>query len=150
MPLVKYKDHYLKFDLKKKHINNIWPTIIPSSSISFTRKFFFKCIKLGIFNNYELLEIDFRINAYSRNIEKNYVILDNNLTVYRNVFGGIMSNIKKFTYIWWTKRLQAHFFMRFIYKIKNKNYFYINADFIFTLIIIYIFNIFCGKPSLRN
>ena len=45
------------------------------------------------------MEIDFRINVFSRNIEKKFIILDKNLTVYRNVHGGIMDNIKKFSYI---------------------------------------------------
>ena len=150
LPLVKSNNFYKKFKLKKKFNQNIWPTIIPTSSISLRRNFFSKCLKLGIFSNYNLLEIDFRINVFSRNIEKKFIILDKNLTVYRNVHGGIMDNIKKFSYIWWAKREQAHFFMRHIYKVYQKKYFYVNADFIFTLIMNFILRFFYKKSLHRN
>jgi glycosyltransferase involved in cell wall biosynthesis len=150
LPLVKSKNACKKFELKKKFNQSIWPTIIPTSSISFRRNFFSKCLKLGIFNDYNFLEIDFRINVFSRNIEKKFIILDKNLTVYRDVRGGIMDNIKKHSYNWWIKRQQAHFFMRNIYKIKNKKYFYINADFVFTLIINFILRFFYEKSLHRN
>jgi glycosyltransferase involved in cell wall biosynthesis len=149
LPIVKSNNNYKKFKLKKRLNQNIWPTIIPTSSISLRRNFFFKCLKLGIFNNYNHLEIDFRINVFSRNIEKKFIIYDKNLTVYRDVNGGIMDNIKKFSYIWWIKRQQAHFFMRDIYKINNKNYIYFNFDFILTLIVNFFLCLFY-KKSLRH
>ena len=134
-PLIKLNNKLEKFRLKDKFLKNIWPTIIPTSSISIRRKIFSEYLKLGIFNKYSLLEIDFRINAVSRVLDNNFYILNSNLTVYRKTYGGIMSNIKKFSYKWWDKRLQAHFFMRYIYKIRNKNNFYINVDFILTIIV---------------
>ena len=68
------------------------------------------------------MEIDFRINVYSRCIEKNYKIISENLTVYRNVEGSINTSIKRFTKIWWLKRLQAHQFMNYIFKKYNLKY----------------------------
>lgn len=150
LPLVKSNSVYKKFELKKKLNKNIWPTIIPTSSISLRRNFFSRCLKLGIFNDYNLLEIDFRINVFSRNIKKNFIILDKNLTVYTDVHGGVMDNIKKFSYIWWIKRLQAHFFMRHIYKISRKEVVYVNTDFIFTLIVNFFLKFFYKKSLLRN
>lgn len=150
LPIVKLNNSYKKFKLNKKLNQNIWPTIIPTSSISLRRNFFSKCLKLGIFNNYNHLEIDFRINVFSRNIEKKFIIIDKNLTVYRDVNGGIMDNIKKFSYIWWIKRQQAHFFMRDIYKINNKKNVYINFDFIFSLIVNCFLYLFYKKSSHRN
>ena len=143
--LIKLNNKLEKFRLKDKFLKNIWPTIIPTSSISIRRKIFSEYLKLGIFNKYSLLEIDFRINAVSRVLDNNFYILNSNLTVYRKTYGGIMSNIKKFSYKWWDKRLQAHFFMRYIYKIRNKNNFYINVDFILTIIVKFFLSLFHKK-----
>jgi glycosyltransferase involved in cell wall biosynthesis len=132
LPVVEKNDYFNKFKLKKKFQKNIWPTIINTSSITIKSNFLKKCYYNNIFNNYDLLEIDFRINAYSRCIEKNYKIISENLTVYRSVKGSIISNIKKFSKTWWIKRLQAHEFMHQLYLEKNIDYKKKNIDYILT------------------
>ena len=118
LPLVK-KFHYMtKFKLKQKKQKYIWPTIINTSSISLSKSYLKKCIERNILQNFNFLEIDFRINVYSRCIDKNFTIIDQDVTVYRQVENSIMSNIKKYSAKWWHKRLEAHKFMEEEY---NKN-----------------------------
>jgi len=119
LPIIKKKNYKKKFSLKKKYQKNIWPTIIPTSSISFSRVFFKKCLDLKIFNKFDLLEIDFRINVLAINFFKNYYITKQNITYYRETENSIMSNMKKYSKKWWIKRNQAHQYMINLFK-RNK------------------------------
>ena len=119
LPIIKKKNFNKKFKLKKKMQKDIWPTIIPTSSISMRRSFFKKCLNLKIFNKFNLLEIDFRINVLAINFFKNYYILKENVTFYRETEASIMSNLKKYSKKWWIKRNQAHEYMINLLK-KNK------------------------------
>jgi glycosyltransferase involved in cell wall biosynthesis len=126
LPVKKYNFRNIKFKNKKKIQKNIWPTIIPTSSISFKKNFFIKFMKKGLLRQYNNLEIDFRLNVYTRSIYQNYYICEENITYYRQVSDGIMSNIKKFTKKWWVKRLEAHNYMKkllFNHNIKYNNKF---------------------------
>ena len=118
LALIKNVNLTKKFKLKKKYQRNIWPTIINTSSITIKRTFLKECIEKGIFEKFDFLEVDFRINIYSRCIKKNFEIISEDITVYRKVSGSIMSQIRKFSKKWWNKRLEAHEFMREEY---NKN-----------------------------
>ena len=136
----KNNDLLYKFKLKKKIQKNIWPTIINTSSISIKNFFLKQCFEDKLFINYEIMEVDFRINVYSRCIDKNYKIIPENLTVYRNVEGSITTSIKKFSKRWWLKRLQAHQYMNYIfnkYNLKYNNIF----DYSFTKLLSIIFNL---------
>ncbi len=119
LPIISYKNKKYKFKLKNKNQKNIWPSIIPTSSISLRRSFFKKLVNLKLTKDFNLLAIDFRINVLSINILKNYHILRGNLTFYTKVDDGIMSNIKKYSKLWWVMRKQAHQFMTILLK-KNK------------------------------
>ena len=137
---VKNNDLLYKFKLKKKFQKNIWPTIINTSSISIKKNFLDKCFGDKLFEDYEMMEIDFRINVYSRCIEKKYKIIPENLTIYRNVEGSLITSIKKFSKKWWLKRLQAHQFMNYVfskYNLKYKNIF----DYSFTKFLSIVFNL---------
>ena len=81
--------------------------------------------------NYQNLEIDFRLNVYTRKLNTNYIISNKDLTNYRQVSDGIMSNIKKYSKKWWIKRLEAHQYMEkiFLNIIKKYN---ISFDFLLT------------------
>ena len=120
LPFIKDKEKFKKFSLKQKFFNNLWKTTIPTSSISLKREFFNTCLKANLFKNFNLLEIDFRINVFAQNIEKNFQISDESLNIYRKVDEGITGKNKKFSFIWWKKRLQAHEFMKKIYLKKIK------------------------------
>ena len=122
LPIKRYPSYNKKFKVKKKLQKNIWPSIIPTSSISCRRIFFNKFLKRSFLKDYKNLEIDFRFNVYSRNIYKNFYICKNNITNYRQVNDGIMSNIKKFSKKWWIKRLEAHKFMQKLFSNHNIKY----------------------------
>ena len=78
-----------------------------------------------------MLEIDFRINIYSRNIKKNFAIIQEPCTVYRQVDNSIMGNMKKYSTGWWKKRKQAHEFMKIMY-LNNGLKYHNKFDFILT------------------
>ena len=122
LPIKKYNSQKIKFSNKKKIQKNIWPSIIPTSSISCERFFFNQFMKKCFLKNYENLEIDFRLNVYSRNLDKNFFICKDDITYYRQVNDGIMSNIKKFSKKWWVKRLAAHNFMEKLFSNYNLKY----------------------------
>jgi len=139
LPMIKVNELYKKFENKPKMQNKIWPTIIPSSSISMKRSFFEECISVGLFSNYNILEIDFRINVYARIIKNNFKILNTHLNVYRQVDDSIMSSHRKYSKFWWQKRLQAHQFMK--EWIEKNNQSYSTVDYLITKIIVSIFNL---------
>ena len=122
LPLIKKLDFINKMKLKNKKQNYIWPTIINTSSIAITKFFLKECIGRKIFEKFNFLEIDFRINIYSRCINKKFKIIDQDVTVYRQVEDSIMSNIKKYSSKWWLKRLEAHKFMEEQYSKNNLVY----------------------------
>ncbi len=118
LPVEKFKSYSKKFSVKKKLQKNIWPTIIPTSSISCRRNFFNRFIKKNFLKKFKNLEIDFRLNVYSRVLDKKFLITKKDLTTYRKVDDGIMSNYNKFSKKWWIKRFEAHKFMRELF-LKN-------------------------------
>ena len=122
LPLIQLNEKFSKLKLKKKFQKNIWPTIINTSAISVKKKYLEKCINLKLFENYNLLEIDFRLNVVSRCIDNNFFIFKEPLSVYRIVQNSIMAKSQKFSKKWWSRRLQAHNYMKKIYKINNKIY----------------------------
>jgi len=115
-------NEFSQFKIRKKISKDIWPTIINTSSISLKRKFLIDTLEHTFINNYNLLEIDFRINVYSRNIKKNFTIIKEPYTVYRQLENSIMGNIKKYSKTWWQKRKQAHTFMKNIYSNNTMEY----------------------------
>jgi len=122
LSLKKKNNSYKKFILKKKFQKFIWPTIINSSSITVSKLFLNKCLKNDVLEKFNYLEIDFRINVYSRCIIKNFLIINENITVYRLVENSVMSNLKKYSSRWWYKRFEAHEFMKELYKRNNLVY----------------------------
>tara|TARA_B100000579_G_C22771680_1_gene824283 strand:- start:180 stop:959 length:780 start_codon:yes stop_codon:yes gene_type:complete len=131
IPIIKDKTKLTRFVNKKKFQKNIWPTIIPTSSICMRRSFFDYCLNKGLFNDFFNLEVDFRINVLCRNIKNNYFISQKKLTVYRKVENGIMSNINKYEKKWWQKRLEAHNFMKILY-LNNKDVYKNKLDYYLT------------------
>lgn len=127
LPEIKKDDNLMQLKLKKKYQQNIWPTIINTSSITIKKDFLKNLFQKKLFENFNLLEIDFRLNVYSRCIDKKYLIIRDKTTVYRYVEGSIITSIKKFSKNWWIKRLQAHEYMSYIFKINNLHYKY-NID----------------------
>ena len=114
-PIILKKNKRSKFLIKKKKFSNsVWPTILPTSSISFKRNFFLRNTTFLKENKYPLLEIDFRLELinYVTNRSFSCPSVADELTVYRMVKNGIMHNNLKFSIKWWKKRLQAYKFFK--------------------------------------
>ena len=54
-------------------------------------------------NNFNKLEIDFRLNVFA-NIDKKISKLNDKLTFYNQTQNGIMSSYKKYDKNWWEKK----------------------------------------------
>ena len=52
--------------------------------------------------------MDLRIHLYTKYIMKDYYILDENLTYYRQSQDNVTSKFKKFSKTWWKRRNDAH------------------------------------------
>ena len=139
IPTIKSKNSYKKFKIKNKKTKNIWPTIIPTSSIAMRRNFFNQYLKSDNLCKFNLLEIDFRINVLAFNILKNFLVLDKNFTYYRVTKNSIMDNTRKYSKKWWLKRKQAHEYMFKLFR-KNKVD-YKNLDFSVTNVFNYLLKI---------
>tara|TARA_B100000795_G_scaffold269884_1_gene260912 strand:+ start:8550 stop:9338 length:789 start_codon:yes stop_codon:yes gene_type:complete len=138
-PIILINNKFDNFIIKKKFSKNIWPTTYPTSSINIKKDLLKIFFENKTFGSYPLLEIDFRITTLSKMIYKNFLIIDERLTIYRKVSDGIMSKNKKFSNNWWIKRLSAHHFIRDIYK-KTEIIYKKNYDFYLTKTIVYLLN----------
>lgn len=139
IPTIKNKNILKKMVIKNKKIKNIWPTILPTSSIAMRRSFFKRFLASDNFRKFNLLEIDFRINVLAFNILKNFLVVNKNLTYYRVTKNSIMDNTRKYSKKWWFKRKQAHEYM---FKLLKKNKIrYKNIDFSVTNIFNYFLKV---------
>ena len=138
-PTILANNEFTPLQIKKKYNRKIWPTTIPTSGISFKRAFFENCLEFNLFDNYPTLEIDFRLNFFAQRIQRKFLTIKENLTIYRKVNDGIMSNVNFFSYNWWLKRLQAHYFIIKVYK-KNELNYKKNYDFYLTKITVWLLN----------
>ena len=134
-PRVLINSKIVPLKLKNSIFNNVWSSTVPTSGISFKRDYFNFCLKTDLLRNFPLIEIDFRLNFFSKKIDNKYVVLKEYLTFYRKVEDGIMSKIKKFSKKWWVKRLEAHYFIKEVY-IANSIKYNENYDFYLTKLIV--------------
>tara|TARA_B110000967_G_scaffold199734_1_gene234499 strand:- start:83 stop:865 length:783 start_codon:yes stop_codon:yes gene_type:complete len=134
------KSNKNQFNFKMKKKTSIWPTIFPTSCISFRRNFFKKFIKNLEKTNYPNLEIDARLTIFSNFFNNEYNLLNKQLTHYAYDENGITANKKKFSWLWWIRRDEAYKYLRFIMK-KKQIIFKDSLDYYITLSISYIFKI---------
>jgi glycosyltransferase involved in cell wall biosynthesis len=139
VPSILANNKFTRLKIKKKYNKNIWPTTIPTSGISFKRVFFENCLEFDLFDSYPTLEIDFRLNFFAQRIQRKFLTIKEDLTIYRKVNDGIMSKVNFFSYNWWLKRLQAHYFIIEAYK-KNEIEYKKNYDFYLTKITVWFLN----------
>ncbi len=140
--VVNFPQKKSNFNLKRIHVDNsIWPSIFPTSCISFRRSFFIKFKKKLISEGFPNLEIDARliIYAYHISLNKKITIMSKKLTKYVKSHNNISSYYSKFSINWWRKRKEAFDYLRYILKTKNKNfirsldYFVTNMIYLLTL-----------------
>ena len=131
IPFSKYKNFLPKI---KNHSNSIWPSIVPTSGISMRRKTIKKFFELSKIEKFPHLEIDSRIMIFSYHYLNEVNLVKKKITYYGIDENGISSKYKKFSKLWWQKRLQAFNYLRYILK-RKKKCFIISFDYIITLII---------------
>ena len=122
------------FNEKNRKNYSIWPTIIPTSCISFKRSFFKKFLKLIEKNKYENLEIDARLTIFSKFFLNQFNLIPIRLTYYSIDPNGITSKIKKLSIRWWIRRYEAFKYLEFILK-KRKKPFKPSLDYYLTCLI---------------
>ena len=118
LPIYKYKNKLKPIKNKKKIISNFWPFIPPQSCIVMKREKFREIIKKINFNLFPDIWMDFRIGIYLKYITKDFYILDQNLTYYRQSQEMISANFKFLSFAWWKRRKQAHHYVRYFF-LKN-------------------------------
>ena len=136
------KKIYAKNIINKKSLKkDIWPRFpIAGSCISFKRKFYKKYSNLINNKNFSMLTLDFRLAVISNTISNDFELLNKNLTFYfQDKKGESYSNFKKFGKNWWSRRKQAHDFMKMINR-KHKVSLKTKSDYLTTNFIEKIYN----------
>ena len=131
LPIIKYEKKMKFAKNKKKLLDNYWPYIPPQSCISIRRKHFKKMMNKINFNLFPDIWMDFRIALYLKYISKNFFILNNNLTFYRQSPKMVSSNFKFLSTSWLKRRMQAHNYVKYFY-LKNKINYRKNLDYFIT------------------
>ena len=131
LPIIKYEKKMKFAKNKKKLLDNYWPYIPPQSCISIRRKHFKKMMNKINFNLFPDIWMDFRIALYLKYISKNFFILNNNLTFYRQSPKMVSSNFKFLSTSWLKRRMQAHNYVKYFY-LKNKINYKKNLDYFIT------------------
>ncbi len=117
-PIYVYGNKHVFEKKRFKIFKSYWPYIHPTSCISIRKNAIndlFNSISFGDYNN---TWMDFRTCIYSNYILKNFIILKDNLTFYRQTSHNYSSNYKKYTINWWKKRLEAQ---KFFFEFANRN-----------------------------
>jgi glycosyltransferase involved in cell wall biosynthesis len=131
LPIFKYRNKLKFIKNKKKIISNYWPYIPPQSCIAMKREHFIKIFKMINFNLFPDIWMDFRIGLYLKYIEKNFFIIDKNLTYYRQSHDMISSNFSFLSFAWWKRRKQAHDYAKYFFE-RNKILHVKNLDYLLT------------------
>jgi len=131
LPIHAYSDKIKIIRNKKKIIPSYWPYIPPQSCVAIKRNHFNKMINKINFNLFPDIWMDFRIAIYLKYIEKNFFILEKNLTIYRQSPKMISSKFIFLSFNWWKRREQAHAYVKYFF-FKNKIQYKKNIDYFFT------------------
>jgi len=131
LPIYKYSNKLKFIKNKKKIISNFWPFIPPQSCIVMKREKFKEIIKKINFNLFPDIWMDFRIGMYLKYIKKDFYILDQNLTYYRQSQEMISANFKFLSFAWWKRRKQAHDYVQYFF-FKNNIRYKKNLDYLIT------------------
>ena len=107
-------------NIYQKKVNNIfktyWGYIHPTSCISMRKNFVDKVFNSTINENFPNIWLDLRILLYAKCV-KEYRVIEENLTYYRQSNQNVSSKFKKFTKSWWQRRKEAHdYFFYFMEK----------------------------------
>ena len=130
-----------KMNIQYEARKNKWPKFPPTSCISFRKKNLDTVIKKVFINNYPDLWIDFRLASFFAIKKKQFNLLNDHLTFYRQSETSFDKRYNKFlNFAWWRRRNQAFDFINQIDKKNNKNY--QTFDYFLTRVINKLFFIF--------
>ena len=130
-----------KMNFQYGNRKNRWPKFPPTSCISFRKKNLETIIKKISLNGYPDLWIDFRLASFFSIKKKQFNLLNNYLTFYRQSEASFDKRYKKFLNVaWWRRRNQAFDFINEIDKKNIKNY--KNFDYYLTRITNQLLSIF--------
>lgn len=137
-PILTYENNKQETVLPKKTINKYWGYIHPTSCITARKKFILDNYNKFSESNYTDIWIDFRILVYSKFVFNNYIILNKNLTYYRQSEVNISSKFKKYSKNWWVRRNTA---LNFLFDVAKKENIKIkkNLDYFLTKFFIMFF-----------
>ena len=112
-----------KISLKKTN-NTLkkWSFIFPTSCISFRRKFFDKFIKYSRFKEFKDLGIDARLIIFAEYYLNDHNIIKNKLNSYTFNETGNYTVYKHLGINWWISRNEAFEYLKYILKLRNKNF----------------------------
>ena len=128
-PIYFYPDQNLKIKKKLKNktfVFHTWPYFNTTSTMVFRRNFLKKLLNdLNFSNNhYEKMFFDARAFIYTYFFEKNYLIIDEHLTLYtQNLRGDTLKYYNKKNINWWKRRQEYHEFVKNLFKKKSKFHF---------------------------
>ena len=135
LPIYKYDKKSVLKKNKKKFYKSFWPNIFPTSCIAIKKDELINNLSYLDYQNFPDVWLDFRIIIVSEYIlKKETVILNENLTYYRQTKTNISSKFKFLSKMWWIRRYQAHNYIKFFFKI-NKISFKPNTDYFLTKMI---------------
>lgn len=117
----KTSNAFFKFKHKNKN-KHIWPTIFPTSCISARRSFLKKFFKYSLPKKFKNLAIDARLSIFAKYFYNDYNILDKELNTYAIDQKGNWSIYKHLSINWWISRNEAFEYLKFILKLRNKNF----------------------------
>ncbi len=134
LPIISSDEKNIYKKVKKPIIENYWPYIASQSCISIRRNEFKKVINKINFNLFPDIWMDFRIALYLKQISKNLLIINQNLTYYRQTPQMVSSKFKFFSITWWRRRRQAHEYVKYFFNKNNISY-KKNIDYFLTFIV---------------
>jgi len=130
-PIILKKDKKIKQKKINKFFKTYWDYIHPTSCISIRKSIADKIFD-NIFNyKFSNTWMDFRIHLYSKYLNNNFTVLNENLTYYRRHENSITIKFTKISKEWWIRRAEAHDYLRFFAE-KNDLNIKKNYDFIIT------------------
>jgi glycosyltransferase involved in cell wall biosynthesis len=142
LPYIYYSsENIIKFKIKNRISNKLWPHFPPQSCISIKSDFFEIIFPKISFNKFSNIWFDFRVAFYSNFITKNFKILNKRLTYYFIDPTGVSSEFKYLTFNWWKRRVEAYEFYNYLFK-KLLLKFPMTVDYIVTRIIFILFLFF--------
>ena len=128
-PVYFYPEQNLKVQRKLKNktfVLHTWPYFNTTSTMVFRRNFLKKLFNDLNFSNkkYGRMFFDARAFIYAYFFEKNYLIINDHLTLYtQNLKGDTLKYYSKKNTNWWKRRLEYHQFVRNLFRKKNKFHF---------------------------